>query len=272
MSSYSNPSAYWESRLQQRFTLRGVGHTMLGPAYNAYLYKVRLERLKRAMEATNCQFKNRTVLEIGCGTGVYTQVCHDASVKAYTGVDITAVSVQNLAKRYPTFHFIQADLSDKQFTIPGQVDVILIADVLFHIVDDKRFDNAIANLVRSLKPGGHLILSDLLSLQTAESSTHYRGRSFTEYQNKLDEYGMEVKHLEPIFATLHPPMSVKGTSLLWRLYARVWRHGFYRIARWNWFDKMMPHVFGMLDKFFFLNRAGVETPNSKWLVAVKKNV
>ncbi len=230
---------------------------------------MRLERLKQAMEATHCQFKNRTVLEIGCGTGVYTQVCHDAPVEAYTGVDITAISVQNLAKHYPTFRFIQADLSDEQFMITEQVDVVLIADVLFHIVDDERFHNAIINLVRSLKPGGHLILSDLLSLQSTDSSTHYRGRSFTEYQNKLSQQGMKIEHLEPIFATLHPPMSVKGTALLWRLYARVWRHGFYRIARWSWFDKVMPELFGMLDRRFFLNHAGVGTPNSKWLVAVK---
>ena len=269
MNAYSNPAGYWESRLGQQFNLRGVGYSMLGPHYNAYMYKVRLERLQKALSVTDCQVESHTVLEIGCGTGIYTSFFHDHKVKNYTGVDITEISVKRLAPQYPHFRFVQADISDEGFHINEKFDVAFIADVLFHITDDNRFRKALTNLSHSLKPNGHLILSDLFSIHTVQPSAHFRARSLGFYEEELRKQGLQLRHLEPIFAVLQPPISVPDTFWLWRVYARLWRHGLLRLAHWKWFDQLVPKGLGELDRRFFLAYAGLKAPNSKWLVAIK---
>jgi 2-polyprenyl-3-methyl-5-hydroxy-6-metoxy-1,4-benzoquinol methylase len=271
MNIYSNPSAYWEARLTKHFDLVGVGHAVLGPYYNQRMYVVRLRALERVLAASGIYLSGQDVLEIGCGIGFYTQVCRQQRVASYTGVDITRVSVQNLAHRYPEFCFIQADVGDPGFAIREQFDVILAADVLFHIVDDNRFQSAIANLSNSLRPGAHLILSDVLSFRTAQTDPHCRLHSLNTYQEILAQHGLTVRQIEPIFAVLQPPVAMPGTAPLWRIYALLWRYGFGRLAHWRWFDRIVPALLDKLDERFFLPRAGTGTPNSKWLVAVKSD-
>jgi SAM-dependent methyltransferase len=272
MNVYSNPSAFWESRLTEYFDLTGVGHTGLGPSYNRRMYMVRLRTLERALRAAGCRLNAQRVLEIGCGTGFYTEFFRQRQVASYTGVDITAVSVQTLARRYPDFCFLQADVGDRVFPVNDGFDVIVVADVLFHIVDDSRFQRAITNLSDRLQPGGYLILSDILSAHTVQPAPHFRSRSLAVYEELLAQNQLTVRHIEPIFAVMQPPVSMHGIPWRWQTYALIWRYGLMRMARWGWFDRTVPAVLEDLDERFFLRRAGVGTPNSKWLMAVKADV
>jgi SAM-dependent methyltransferase len=269
--TYANPSTYWEERLRNHFDLTGVGYGALGPSYNQTMYEVRLRTLDRALHITGGPITGQHVLEIGCGVGFYTEMCRRQAVASYTGVDITAVSVQTLSHKYPEYVFLQADIGDSAFPVRDQFDVILIADVLFHIVDDARFQNAIANLAGCLRPAGRLILSDVLSVNTRLLASHFQSRALSDYEQSFGRQGLAVRHIEPIFALLQPPASIPGTSSLWRFYAALWRYGLMRIARWRWFDRGVPPVLKQLDERFFLKRAGVGTPNSKWVVAMKQS-
>lgn len=67
--------SYWQERLQQHFDLTGAGHAGLGPRYNAWLYKARLEALERGLISSGRTLKGACVLEAGCGTGFYTEYC-----------------------------------------------------------------------------------------------------------------------------------------------------------------------------------------------------
>jgi SAM-dependent methyltransferase len=199
-------------------------------------------------------------------------VCQQQKVASYTGVDITAISIQNLTLRYPEFRFTQADVSDGLFALRDHFDIVLAADVLFHIVDDDRFQKAITNLSQCLRPGGYIILSDVLPACTVQTTSHCRWRSLAEYRSILIEHRLAIQHVEPIFAMLQPPVQVPGNSLLWEIYALIWSYGLLRVAQQSWFDCFVPRLLGCLDERFFLARSGVSTPNSKWLVAVKTNV
>jgi SAM-dependent methyltransferase len=271
IKAYSNPAAYWESRLKEQFDLTGVGHIILGPAYNHRLYVTRLRTLEQALHTSGCSLRGRRVLEIGCGTGFYTEFCREQQVADYLGVDITAVSVQNLTQRFPDFHFHQADVGDPTFFVKNTYDVVLVADVLFHIVDDDRFHQAIANMSASLNSGGYLILSDLLAVQTIQPAQHFRARSLAMYTDAFSRCNLTVQHIEPIFAVMHPPAAAPSSSWPWRLYGALWRYGLSRLAHRRWFDHSTSALFDYLDRRLFLPRAGVNTPNSKWLVAVKHN-
>jgi len=73
MSNYSM-STYWEEKLRKRFDLTGVGCVVLGPAYNARLYKARQEALEKGLKVVGRTFQGARVLEAGCGTGFYTDL------------------------------------------------------------------------------------------------------------------------------------------------------------------------------------------------------
>jgi SAM-dependent methyltransferase len=268
MTAYSNPSAYWETRLRQHFDLTGVGYASLGPRYNAKLYQARLRSLEKVLVAEGRVFAGACVLEIGCGSGFYTEYCVRQGVEEYVGVDLTSVSVATLRQRYPQYRFIQADIGQEEIDMTGEFDVVLASDVLFHIVDDDAFGVAIRNIASYLAKGGLLIASDIFPNTTTQTAPHCRSRSIDDYQAQFSRGGVRIRRVEPIFAILQPPPIVPGLGRLWRLYTAFWRYG-WRIARWKLFDRLLPEMLDELDRRFFLPRWGVRAPNSKWLLAVK---
>lgn len=257
---------YWEKRLRQHFDLIGAGHAGLGLHYNACLYKARLEALEKGLASIQRTLQGARVLEVGCGTGFYTEYCFRQAVRKYVGMDITSVSVETLRERYPEFHFIQADITKE--TIEEDFDVVLAADVLFHIVDDAAFERAVQNLCSVLSPNGLLIISDVFPKFTVQVAPHVRLRSLDEYNRLLNENHIRLVLIEPIFAVLQPPPFVPHTSWFWKGYALL-RRGGVRLARFSIVDRLLPTVLAWLDKRLFLPLWGQGAPNNKWLLAIK---
>ena len=267
MSEYGNPARYWEERLGRNFDLRGAGYAVLGASFNAVMYAARRSALDRALGATGGGVAGLRVLEVGCGTGFYTEFCHSQAVAAYTGVDLTQVSVNRLAAHYSGFQFVRAELGSDGFALDAQFDLVLVADVLFHIVETERFQRALAQLVGCVSPGGRLIISDVFPALAQRSAEHVQLRSWAEYEAALSRLRMQVAHVEPIFAVLQPPVSLASATVPWRVYTQLWRHGLLRAARSNVLDRSLPRVLAWLDRHVFLRRVGLSAPNSKWLVA-----
>jgi SAM-dependent methyltransferase len=268
---YASPDKYWEQRLGRTFDLTDAGYGLLGAQFNLVLYAARLRSLERGLRATGSSIEGQSVLDVGCGTGFYTDVCLRSGAAFYTGIDITDISVTRLKGRYPAFRFIRADVGSEAFELKDQFDLIIAGDVLFHIVDDTRFENAIRNISRCLRPGGRLALSDVLSIDTIQSEAHCRFRALKIYKQALAKNLIAVERVEPIFAALQPPAYVPGTSIGWRAYALVWRLGLMRLAGHQWFDGWVPRWLDWLDQTILLRRSGVWTPNSKWLLAIKSD-
>lgn len=269
MGTYSNPAAYWENRLRDLFNLQGVGYINLGANYNKVMYEVRLQRLVEALQEHTIDLKGKSILEIGCGTGFYTEFFSKQQVASYTGVDITKVSVESLARRYPDFTFLQADIGEVEFPLNKKFDIIFIADVFFHIVDDERFNRAVAHLCESLALNGYLILSDLLLKQPLQVASHVRFRNLLSYKINFDKHGVDVVGVKPIFAILQPPVRDYHTSWLWQGYALFGQYILYRIVHWKLLDHIIPTFLRLLDQQWFVPKYGTQAPNSKWLIAEK---
>jgi SAM-dependent methyltransferase len=268
MNTYSNPGAYWETRLGKHFDLSGVGYGTLGPHYNAQMYQARIIGLETAFSFIGRTMAHARLLEVGCGIGFYTEYALQHGVTDYTGLDITATSVVTLQERYPHFRFYQCDVSNACMPWDGEFDVVLAADVLFHIVDDDAFQAALHNIVSWLKPNGLFIVSDVFPPQSLQTAVHVRNRSLEDYSVRLHGSSIRVLHIEPIFAILQPPPPLPGTAALWRIYSRLWRYSFW-LARWSLVDRLLPGLLRWLDRRFFLPRFGLTAPNSKWMLAVK---
>jgi SAM-dependent methyltransferase len=97
------------------------------------------------------------ILEIGIGHGSYCPFLRHRG--NYLGIDIDAMSVADAKRRFPGTAFSQCDILDfgsLAAVVPDGADAVVGINVLEHIEDDER---ALANLIRVIRPGGHLLLS-----------------------------------------------------------------------------------------------------------------
>ena len=157
-----NPKTYWEKRLQDAYNIKGVGCKGMGNSYNKWMYRVRRAIFKKYVKRLKLIWNSMEALDIGSGTGFYIDRWKELGVKNISGCDITETAVKNLAENYKNNNFYLQDISEElKPEIAGRkYDIISAFDVLFHVVDDKKYEKTISNIYNLLQDDGYFILSD----------------------------------------------------------------------------------------------------------------
>ena len=198
MTGY-RPREFWEERLAEQFDLRGTGETGLSLAYNRACYALRAQVLTRALRAAGTDPRGRSVLDVGCGTGFFTAYFLARGARV-TGVDIAPTSVERLRARFPEARFVLADVSEAE--IEGRFDVVNAFDVLYHIVDDGRWEAAVRRLGEAVLPGGLLLVTDTF-VPFPAGATHNRMRPLAEYRRVLESLGFAFTKTWPTHVLLN---------------------------------------------------------------------
>lgn len=213
-----DPKQYWEARLTKDCDAIGVGYARLGRYYNRWLYRVRKHVFRRLVKSLAVDLSSCDVLDIGSGTGFYIDRWREAGVKSMVGVDITQVVVDKLRREYPDCSFVQLDIGDEGVTIEERrFDVISCFDVLFHIVDDKKYDDAYTNVRRLLRDNGTFILSEGFLRGSTRRGRHAVFRRADTIEGILSKHGFRILRRQPMFVLMNEP---HGSSN--RLLAGVW--------------------------------------------------
>jgi SAM-dependent methyltransferase len=210
--------SYWDRRLDRRFSLQGVGLVSVSRGYNRWLYRVRNRVFHRIVDTLGLEPGRAKVLDVGVGVGFYTRRWLELGVEL-VGVDIADSAVRRLRLRYPEVRFERLDISDDVTGVGGAdgFDVVDAFDVLFHIVDDERYRDAIENIYGLLRPGGWLVFTDVCSRRRSQPSKHYVRRSLTEVEDVLRETGFELVWRQPAFVLMNYPFdSNRWHRELWR--------------------------------------------------------
>lgn len=100
--------------------------------------------------------KNKTVLEIGCGTGRIAKKIVDLC-KIYIGIDISQKTInvaRNHFKNNTNARFVEGDFLNYDFT---QMYDVICSTLTFMHIQDKEY--ALTKIFRLLKIGGKLVLS-----------------------------------------------------------------------------------------------------------------
>lgn len=227
MNDFSSKD-YWEDRLKENFGLHGTGYQGLGRRYNEYMYKVRRRVFMQRIRKLNIDFANVNVLDIGSGTGFYVRLWRDLGVIRITGTDLTTVAVENLRSMYPTNEFLQLDIGDEvdYKILQKKFDIISAFDVLFHIIDDTRYENAIRNIFSLLKPGGLFVFSDNFLHHNSLRSARQVSRSLRVIQRVLYQNNFEVLLRCPMFVLMNAPVDTNRSlmKVVWRMITSTVRY------------------------------------------------
>ncbi|MBX3729981.1 MAG: class I SAM-dependent methyltransferase [Candidatus Sumerlaeia bacterium] len=215
MPSSYDPKQYWQKRLSSNFDLRGVGYRRFSTSYNNWMYRLKREKLEEVLAGSDP--RSMEVLDIGCGTGFFVRWYLERGARVL-GVDITDVSVEKLRTEFPAAEFVVADVGDATFQAPRAFDIVNMWDVVYHIVDDERFRQAMANIAGATKPGGLFLLTDNFGdTEDRRAAEHVRKRCMATYEALLPEMGFKLEKLLPLFDRLNRPIS-RWDNLLARFY------------------------------------------------------
>jgi SAM-dependent methyltransferase len=211
------PDQYWNERLRKDFSLSGVGHSGVGLAFNRWAYQVRRQVLLRALRQQGIALQGARILELGFGTGFYLDLWQAMGAAQVSGYDIAEIAVEEAGRRFnlPGWSLQRGDIGSE---LPlgeaaGRCDLATAFDVLFHLVEERAWLNALDNLQRALKPGGHAILFD--KFQTRESGvSHVRRRTLAAYREALQARGLQIVEIRPIFFFMNSPTDLTGPRKL----------------------------------------------------------
>jgi SAM-dependent methyltransferase len=218
---------YWSHRLEQRFTLDGVGWIGLGEPFNRWMYAVRAQVFRRVVRAT-VDVPHARVLDVGSGTGFYLGLWHGLGAREIVGSDLSGVAVDRLRARFPAMSIEQVDVSEGSERLEGPFDAISAMDVLFHIVDDDAYARAVGNLAGLLAPGGVLVLSENLLHGNTVRGEHQVSRSLREVEGLVRSAGLVVERRSPLFVLMNTPVDSDSPVLrtTWRALRSLAGRGF----------------------------------------------
>lgn len=123
------------------------------------------------------QRRGRRLLDIGSGSGHWIDFFRNIFLVAEAvGVEIAPQMVDYLRRKYagnPAVHIHSLDISEPSLTLGhDRFDFISAIGVMFHIVDDGRWHQAIKNLASMLKPDGILIVGGEFGAETRNVQVH----------------------------------------------------------------------------------------------------
>lgn len=151
--------------------------------------------------------QGKVVLDAGCGTGKFCQVVEKQGASKITGLDLSPAMIEIARKNCPSGEFKSGDLSAAELESEF-FDIIICALVLGHIQNLKA---ALDRLLKSLKPGGTIIITDFhpfLTLSNSRRTFKDKGQTyeiphhlhlFQEYVQLFQEHRVTINLLEEPF-------------------------------------------------------------------------
>ncbi len=150
--------------------------------------QISLELLTEASKRINPGAKN--LLDVGCGAGNYTlKMLSKVSNLNCTLVDLSQPMLDKALERVSTetnqaVDVLQGDIRDVNLK-ENHYDIILAGAVLHHLRDDNDWETTFAKLYSLLKPGGCLMISDLLAQET-DAINQYVWERYGDYLESID--------------------------------------------------------------------------------------
>lgn len=265
-----DPKEFWSKRLEGNLNLSGVGFTDFGESYNECLYKMRRIVLERAISKCKINVPNMRILDIGCGSGFYVDIWHNLGATDLVGLDITNASVRFLSAQYPELNFYEADITSPTLfndlsSLRERFDLITVFDVLFHIVDDDKFEQAIKNIQMLCSQDGYIFITDLFPHKRPYIIFCQKSRLLRDYVRVLEHNGIEITDRFPVHYLMNAPLDISN-GLLQKILLHFWWAQIVRIVERS--THLLGPIFARLDSV--LTRLLRESPSTEMIICKLK--
>lgn len=154
---------------------------------------------------------DQVVADLGCGTGTVTEALAPF-VKRVIGVDASAPMLELAEQRLERFGNVDLNVGELE-SLPlddDQVDIATLVLVLHHL---EHPEAAIAEAARCLRPGGRILIVDMLPHDRSEYRAE-RGHVWLGFsQEVIDEYLHAAGFENARFHALPPAPEAKGPNL-----------------------------------------------------------
>jgi len=221
------PSEYWGNLHETAEDLGVVGYPTLPEAFNRHVYANAAIAVLRALRAAGVVIRDRSILDVGTGTGFWVAIWQREGAATVAGSDLVPAAVERLRGRFPGTDFTTTDIAENA-PFPGSMfDVVTAMSVLHHIVDEGRFRRALGNLSSQLTPNGQLIVLDPLVVRkrwmpTTAESAHNVARTRAQWESALNDSGMRLTSVFPAAALLSDPVDA-GSRAAFFAHRLWWR-------------------------------------------------
>lgn len=205
-----HPRTYW-TEVAERIQARGLRNLVAGDDTPFYRYK-RARFLEEFMEIN---FRDKSVLEVGCGPGGNLEVVHSASPKRLVGCDISwkmiGLATRNLQAILPDVELVLTD----GVTLPFEdksVDITYTVTVLQHNTDEEMLTSLMREICRVTKEKAFLFEDTSDKVKVGAS---WAVRPVGYYQTIMEKHGFKltkVKYISILVNRLASAVILRLTS------------------------------------------------------------
>ena len=117
-----------------------------------FYWKLLLDNIKK----NNIDLRNKKILEVGCGTGTYTDLFINQNISQYVGIDLSPRMIEFAKKKnrlnsshFNKINFLVSSLEDFSIKNPNRYDVIYSTSFLHHLLDVKLGLKKIENMLKA---------------------------------------------------------------------------------------------------------------------------
>lgn len=209
MSTKVDAKRFWEKRLTDEHSLKGVGYSALGRGFNFWMYVVRKATFQTLIKRFFPKHYSSVVLDVGVGTGFYTKQLLRKGHRV-TGVDISGPTIKRLRTIFPQAVFLEGTVHE----VHGCFDAVVAQDVLFHILDDEEYALTFKKIWSLLQPGGIFIFTENFPKERV-AHAHHISREDSYIEHLLHENGFKLLLRRSQFCLMNQPVR-KGDTLWWK--------------------------------------------------------
>lgn len=227
-------AAEWLDRHDTLGHYERVGYVGLGENYNRWIYRLRRRHFLALARRHGLKADDR-VLDVGLGSAFYIGLYKELGIRDVCGVDISPTAVDRARAEFPAYRFAVCDITcglpDEVAPLPAdgitsRHDWVSAMDMLYHIVEDELFFEALRHCGRTVRPGGRLIVSDNYPDRKLPADTHQAYHTLEEYEQTLAPLGFSLTEVCPVFYFSNGQVGSAGASyrlmsLYWRTFSRV---------------------------------------------------
>lgn len=194
MSETFDQVAYWKDRHRKlRGDHRATGNISRSPEAmlqrkltQAYFFAALVRAILAETRAGGAAPAGAAVLDIGFGTGFLGSLLVTEGV-GYTGYDLSEIAVEDAAAMCPGAAYLIRNIV-REPALPS--DVILASEVLFHVVDDAQWRDALGNIAAGMGPDGVFLFTETFVTEIEPGPPHFKPRTRALYEEALARAGL----------------------------------------------------------------------------------